>query len=413
MMAALVETANSGNVSIYAIDPRPVSQLGALGTRAAVGDNQVGRALRRNIRPAYAQLASPLAEVAASTGGRSFIGWGELDRAFQEQYVDSTLFYVIFYEPPEPHEDGEYHEIQVQVGAAGAEVRTRPGYREQPASVRVKREVTAALSFPGLVAGRPVPAQALHRFAPDGSSSIFLVIGLPGPEETVLGSWAPAFGTVDAEAGMDEQAIQRLGISRFQVHAVAYSSAGELRGEFHTTVTPEAAAGTQSTSNPARFSNYVKEMPVDPGIYDVRMLVSEESGDRIGTARLQVEVSPSEDRWLIADPMLVAVDPQTRMLRPLLTSAVPTGVQIATSVQVNRGISPEVAFTIRREGVDAPMVEVSPTALPLAYPGIHAGVMTLPPLDPGQYVVELKIVDLGAEQQAVRLFALQVIGDLR
>ena len=408
LMATLIEAANSGNVSIYTIDPRPLSELGSLGTRAAVGDNQVGRALRRNIRPAYAQLTAPLAEVAASTGGRSFIGWADLDRAFQEQYVDSTQFYMIFYEPPEPHEDGEYHEIQVRVDVPAAEVRARPGYREQPALERIKREVTAALSFPGSVAGRPVPAQALHRFTADGSSSIFLVIGLPGQEETVRGSWAPAFGTGDAESGMDEQMVQRLGISRFQVHAVAYSSVGELRGEFHTTVAPEAAEGTPSTANPARFFNYVRQFQVDPGVYDVRMFVGEEAGDRIGTARLQVEVPPSQDRWLVADPMLVALDTEARMLRPLVTSAVRAGLQLATSVQVSGAASPEVALTVRREGVNAPIATVSLTALPLAYPGIHEGVLPLPDLDPGQYLVELKIVDVAAEQQAVRLLSLRV-----
>ncbi len=406
--ATLIEAANSGNVSIYIVDPRPTGSLGSLGSRAAVGDNQVARALRRNVRPAYAGLTAPLAEVAASTGGRSFIGWSDLDRAFQEQYVDSTQFYVVSYEPPEPREDGEYHEIRVQVDVPGADVRARPGYRELPATVRIKREVTAALSFPGLVAGRPVPAQAFHRFASDGSSSIYLVIGLPGQEESVLGSWAPAFGTVSAQAGMDEQAIQRLGISRFQVHAVAFSSAGELGGEFHTTVALAAAAGTQSTANPAGFSNYVKEIQVDPGVYDVRMLVSEEAGDRIGTARRQVEVPSSQDGWLMADPMLVAVDPETRELRPLLTSAARAGLQLATSVQVSGAASPQLVLTLRREGIDAPILEGSPTALPPVYPGVHGGTLPLPPLDPGQYLVELKIVDLAAQQQAVRLLPLRV-----
>ncbi len=408
VMTNLIEAANSGNVSIYIVDPRPTGSLGSLGTRAAVGDNQLARALRRNVRPAYAELTGPLAEVAARTGGRSFIGWSDLDRAFQEQYVDSAQFYMISYEPSAPREEGELHEIQVRVDVPGAEVRARPGYRELPAAVRIKREVTAALSFPGLVAGRPLPAQALHRFTPDGSSSIYLVIGLPGQEETVLGSWAPAFGAVNAQAGMDEQAIQRLGISRFQVHAVAFSSAGGLGGEFHTTVSPEVAGGTQSTANPARFSNYVKEIQVDPGVYDVRMLVSEEGGDRIGTARLQVEVPSSQDGWLMADPMLVAVDPETRMLRPLLTSAARAGLQLATSVQVSGAASPQLVLTVRREGTDAPILEGSPTALPPVYPGVHGGTLPLPRLDPGQYLVELKIVDVAAQQQAVRLLPLRV-----
>ena len=85
-------------------------------------------------------------------------------------------------------------------------------------------------------------------------------------------------------------------------------------------------------------------------------------------------------------------------------------VVLATSVQVSGGVNPQVVLTIRREGVEAPVAEVSPTALPLVYQGIHGGVLSLPYLDPGEYLVELKIVDLAVEQQAVRLFALQVMG---
>ncbi len=408
-MDTLVEAANTGNVSIYAIDPRPISELGSLGTRAAVGDNQVARALRRNIRPAYAQLTAPLSEVAASTGGRSFIGWSDLGRAFREQYVDSTRFYMLFYEPPEPHEDGEYHEIEVEVGVSGAEVRARPGYRELPALERRKREITAALTLPGSVVGRPVPARGFHRFAADGSPSIYLAIGLPGQEETVLGSWAPAFGTVDTRDGVDEQAIQQLGIPFFEVHAVAVSSAGGLGHEFHARVASEAAAGRQSAANSARFSPYIREFQVDPGVYDVRMFVNEVPGDRVGTARLAVEVPSSEDGWRMADPMLVAVDPVGGGIRPLLSSDARSGLRLAASVQVGGAASPQLVLAVRREGVEAPIIVAAPTELRPVSPGVHGGVLPLPSLEPGQYEVELKIVDLAAEQQAVRLLALRVL----
>ncbi len=409
LMEQLYEVANTGNVSIYTIDPRPISELGTLGTRAGVGNNQVSIALRRNVRPAYGDLTAPLVEVATKTGGCAFIGWADLDRAFEEQYNDSTQFYLIFYEPPAPHEDGEYHQIEVRVDSPDAEVRARPGYRELPDSVTKTRKVAAALALPGSVIGRPLPTKAFHRFAPDGSSKILVIAGLPRPAETVTGSWAPAFGRVDPEEDLPEEMIERLGISLFSVHAIALNRVSGVSGETHEAVRPGGDLGTQALGASSRYFHYTTEWSVGPGTYEVRMLVAEEVGDRLGTSRLEVDVPPSENQWLMADPMLVAVDTGAGLLRPLLTESVPVGTRVAVSVQVSGAVGPHVAATIRYTTTQQTIVEVSAKALPLESPSVHGGVLPLPYLDPGEYLVELQIVDATAEEQAVRMLPLHIV----
>ena len=63
LMQEVYETANTGNVSIYTVDPRPISELNNLGTSAAIGQGLVSTALRRHVRPAYRDLTAPLVEV--------------------------------------------------------------------------------------------------------------------------------------------------------------------------------------------------------------------------------------------------------------------------------------------------------------------------------------------------------------
>ena len=278
LMDEVYETANTGNVSIYTVDPRPISELNNLSTSATIGTAVVSTALRRHVRPAYRDLTVPLVDLAAKTGGRSFIGWSDLDRAFEEQYNDATQFYLIFYEPPAPHEDGEYHEIEVQVSYPEVEVRARSGYRELPDSELRARKVAAALALPGSVMGRPVPAAAFHRFEPDGSPKILLVVGLPRPAETIAGTWAPAFEGIGPAADNREELVDVLGIPYFQVHAIALDRAGEISGETHATVLPHTDLAGYAPVAPFQHLRYTTEWSVEPGIHDIRLLIAEDAG---------------------------------------------------------------------------------------------------------------------------------------
>ncbi len=407
LMEEVYETANTGNVSIYSVDPRPISALNNLGTSASIGQGLVSTALRRHVRSAYRDLTAPLVDVATKTGGRAFIGWGDLGRAFEEQYNDSTQFYLVFYEPPAPHEDGEYHEIEVQVTYPDAEVRARPGYRELPESELRTRKVAAALALPGSVIGRPVPASAFHRFAADGSAKILLVAGLPRPAETVTGSWAPAFGGVSPEE-IPEEMIDVLGIPFFRVHAIALDRAGSISGETHELVQPRADLAEYAPDAAFRHFRYTTEWAVEPGTYDIRLLIAEDGGDRLGTSRLEVSVPASEGRWVMADPMLVAVDTEDG-LRPLLDQALPAGIPIAASVQVSGATSPHVSASIFHRATRLMTAEVPAQALQAEGRGVHGGVLPLPYLDPDEYLVELHVVDTTVDGQSVRLLPLQVV----
>ena len=407
LMGEVHETANTGNVSIYTVDPRPLSELNNLSTSAAIGTGVVSAAMRSYVRPAYRDLTVPLVDLAEKTGGRSFIGWSDLERAFEEQYSDATQFYLIFYEPPVPHEDGEYHEIAVQVSYPEADVRARAGYRELPDAELTARKVAAALALPGSVMGRPVPAAAFHRFEPDGAPKILLVVGLPRPAETIAGSWAPAFEGIDRAADDREELVDVLGIPYFQVHAIAVDRAGEISGETHATVLPHTDLAGAAPVAPFQHIRYTTQWSVEPGIHDIRLLIAEDGGDRFGTSRLQVQVPPS-DGWTMADPMLGVLEAGAEF-RPLLDEGVGEGIPIFASVQVSGATRPQASASIFHHATRDTIAEVRAYEMRPEGPGVYGGLLPLPYLAPGEYLVELQVVDTTAEGQAARLMPLRVV----
>ena len=412
LMDELYEVANTGNVSIYTVDPRPISELNNLGTGASVSNNLVSQALRRHIRPAYRDLTAPLHDVASKTGGRAFIGWSNLSDAFEQQTADASRFYLIFYEPPAPHADGEYHRLQVTLNRADVVVRARSGYRDLPEDELKIRKIAAALALPGSMMGRPVPAAAYQRFTDEGSPTILLVAGLPLPAESVNGSWAPAFEQIDISGpgnAADQSWAESAGIQNFRVHAVALTPNGDVGAESHEVVRARADLYRYAPDATFRHFRYTTEWSVDPGHYDLRMVVAEAGGDRVGASRLEVEVPRWEDGWSMADPMLVAVD-QRAGLTPLLGQGVPEGLPIAASVQVVHGIDPFVSAAIFRRDARRAVAEVTGQPLPPVSLTVHRGALQLPSdLEPGDYLVEVRVIDADAEGQAIRLLPLEIV----
>jgi len=412
LMDELYETANTGNVSIYAVDPRPISALNNLGTGVSVSNDLVSQALRQYVRPAYRDLTAPLREVANRTGGRAFIGWSNLLDAFEQQARDASRFYLVFYEPPPPHADGEYHQIEVILPRPGLQIRARSGYRDLSDSELKTRKIAAALALPGSVMGRPVPTAAYQRFADDGTPTILLVAGLPLPAESVDGSWAPAFESIDIsspDATAADGRVETLGIRYFRVHAVALSRTGEVGGESHVVVEPRPDLFRYAPDNAFRHFRYTAEWSIDPGEYDLRVVIAEDSGDRVGTARLEVEVSPPGEGWNIGDPMLVAVDPRAGLM-PLLGQSVPAGMPIAASVEVIHGIDPLVSAAVFRRDARRSVADVPGQPMPATGLTVHRGALMLPTnLEPGDYLVEVRVIDVDADGQAIRLLPLQVV----
>ena len=117
---------------------------------------------------------------------------------------------------------------------------------------------------------------------------------------------------------------------------------------------------------------------------------------------------PSRDGWAMADPMLGVLEAGAE-LRPLLDEGVSAGIQIFASVQVSGATKPHVSASIFHHATRNTIAEVPAYALWPEGPGVYGGLLPLPYLDPGEYLVELQVVDTTADSQAARLMPLRVV----
>ncbi len=125
----VLRNANRGNVTINALDPRP---LGAVG----FGGDYVLRML------------------ADTTGGRAIVNTNNPDDQLKKVIDDASAYYLVGYTPTRPiANDGKFHKISVKVKRRGLHVTSRQGYWAPSAEEMTPRyhearpaEVTSALS---------------------------------------------------------------------------------------------------------------------------------------------------------------------------------------------------------------------------------------------------------------------------
>jgi VWFA-related protein len=124
---AFERSANAAGVSVYGFDPDMVTWHTNLGS-AASSRGPVDRVLNDPFVGSFSAARNDLSRVSRNTGGRPFIRWGNMLKALAQVQRETARFYLVTYAPPDPPEDGRYHEIEVEVLRRGVEVRARDGY---------------------------------------------------------------------------------------------------------------------------------------------------------------------------------------------------------------------------------------------------------------------------------------------
>ena len=128
-MQEVLRSANRGNVTIHALDPRPLGSV-------RFGGDFVLRML------------------ADTTGGRAIVNTNNPDEALARVLEDAGAYYLVGYAPNRPiPNDGKFHKISVKVKRRGLDVASRQGYwapsaEEMTPKLREPRpsEVTNALT---------------------------------------------------------------------------------------------------------------------------------------------------------------------------------------------------------------------------------------------------------------------------
>ncbi len=386
----LHRTANSANVSIYSLDPTLRAELRQAG-RTTLGRSPLMVDIMGSgrVQSSLDSMRDALREAAAETGGRAFIHWSELPDALAQIEDDTSRFYLLAYEPPSP-EDGEYHEISVEVARPGLSVRQRNGYLALTDAERSEQAVAAALQLPGAAKGLDVSAQVFRKWNTVGEARLQLAVSVEGASPVI-----PDPSGVDASplrvmfVALDEQ--QRA-VRRTDQEIVRRVEEG---GEIEYGVEPEPFVYLDR-----------RWLLLDPGTYDFRVAVLDPATGHIGAAQIDVEVPEPSIDWRTSDLMLGVVDDEGTT-RPLVAGKAPERSSLHAFAEVYGGASPvaSVRLLLRDErgiAADEPWAEVEARPLRRYSDNVHRADIELPRfLPPGEYVVEVAILDFRTRGEAL------------
>jgi VWFA-related protein len=384
------DAANSANVSVYALDPLPAGEM-----RSMAYDMRVLNPTLRNlldsatVQNSFASLKDGLFEAASETGGQAYVGATEIDEALESISRDASRFYLLSYEPPLPHGDGEYHTIRVEVSRPGLDIRARKGYVDLSPEVRRSASVMAALAVPGAVSGLPFNAKAYIKWSSSGEPVVQLVVAPAGDPSKLR-----AFATT-AE-----------GISH-QFHAVAVDESGRVLTEVHQEM---RALGTALASDNSlqRAPVYVHEWSIPPGKYELRIALQDGLTGEIGATYLPVEVPRVSALWSTSD-LILMVAGNSNEPRPLVVPLVSSDETVFTYVEVWGGQNPILSGDILTPDGITRLAILPDLPLGRDRVGIHRAAHMIRGMPPGEYLLRIVVVDPGMDEEKVMTTPLTVL----
>jgi hypothetical protein len=364
----LLADANRGNASFYPVDPRGLPVFDT-----PLGPNKMDVI----VSPAADRITlkarqDSMYELAANTDGIAVMNNNDLDRGLQRISDDLTSYYLLSYNSTNTRLDGRFRQIRVRVKRPGVEVRARRGYRaattEEATSARLASEPPAA---GGATSAFTAAMESLGRIRPDARLRISAAAYPPAGVIWVAGELQPERGVSDVSLGA----------------AADIEVAGG---------TASATARVELKPGERTFLTSLK-LAATGGDVDVRVRLTPEGGMAF-TDAVRLAVGPAT-----AQPLLFRRGPTTaNRVVPAADFRFSRTERLRVEVPVAAGTTPGAARLLDKAG--------SPLSIPVAVTArvdetsgqqwITADV-TLAPLAPSDYAIEVTFTSEGGEQRVV------------
>jgi VWFA-related protein len=296
----VIATATRANVSVYAIDPRGLTQLGD-DTIEASGGFPEDPTLNLSLQSFQDELRlsqMSLRTLAEDTGGYAAVNSNDFSKAWERIVADNSSYYVIGYYPTNDKRDGRFRKIEVKVRRDGLEVRTRKGYTAPrgraptPAPTsgspteKTSPELRRALDSP-----LPLPALTLRAYA--------------APFKGAAPNASVAIG-IEAE-GADLGFAQKDGkfVNDIELSAIAIDAAGKVRDGLRDVLNMGLKAETRArvAQTGIRLQSRLK---LPPGRYQLRLAAREVNGGRVGSVTYDLEVPDFTKEPLTVSGIVIA-----------------------------------------------------------------------------------------------------------
>ena len=280
-----IAAAQRGNVSIYAVDPRGLTQLGdesiTVGSLPQDPNLDYGTplGLQRELLLAQESLLS----LAEETGGLAIVRTNDVAGGLGRIVRDNSHYYMLGYTTDVTRAPGKFRKIEVRVKRPGLTVRARRGYvPPDPKAAARKREtqVKAGTS--------PALAAALNNPLPVGDLPV-RVFAAPFKSATSTNGSVLIAIELDGRALKYQQKDDRF-LEKVEVSIVAADHQGKVRGSDRQTLDLKLKPETRQKLENGSGVRLLSRIELPPARYQLRIGVHESTGGGISTVPFDLEV---------------------------------------------------------------------------------------------------------------------------
>ena len=269
---------NDAQIAIYSVDLRSLNSSTFVASSGGVRLTDMGDPQFDTDAQAHEKMLdtnSTLQLFAENTGGRAFLGGGNLIQSFHQAIQDDTAYYMLGYYVSSRNTKTGWHNVSVVVHAKGAHIRYRNGFllSRDTSATSARQDIELALSSPLDYIGVPVSVTWSGREPGkvQGRTKVQFDLVMP-----------PGFASVDQS---DENHMV------VDVAAVARNLNGDVVADLSQRIEVRLNSGglEQIQHNGMTYHNGLQ---LPPGEYTVRFVVRDSLGNRMGSVAAPVSVAP-------------------------------------------------------------------------------------------------------------------------
>lgn len=413
-----IAAAQRANVSIFAVDPRGLSQLGdeAITIQSLSDNPHVDYGTSRGFGNELLMAQESLMSLAEETGGLAVVRSNDIAGGLSRIERDTSRYYLLGYAADPSASPGKFRTIDVKVGKPGLKVRARRGYMPADLKSAAKRDVELK---PGT---SPALAAAIMNAVPVGDLPV-RVWAAPFKGTGKLSSVAIA---VEVDGGSltylqrDDRYVDDL-----EVSIVAVDHHGKIRGSDRQTLNLKLKPETHTRLVNGGGVRMLSRLELPAARYQIRVGVYASTGGTVGAVPIDVEVPDFSNLPLAlsglaisssAAPRLITPRPEPRLkdglpLPPVATRTFSQDEVISVFTEIHDRLTPaahqvDVTLTVLPRGGMIPVFTATDAReMPAAANGRVQGYQAQLPareLAPGDYVLRIEAASTDRRRVAVR-----------
>ncbi|MDP3717943.1 MAG: VWA domain-containing protein [Acidobacteriota bacterium] len=283
-----VAAAQRANVTIFAVDPRGLTQLGdeAITIQSLSDDPQVDYGTSRGFANELLMAQESLISLAQETGGLAVVRQSDLAGGLARIERDTSRYYILGYVADPTTSPGKFRKIEVKVNRPGLTIRARRGY--VPADLK-----SAERRDTGVKAGTsPALAAALGNPVPVGDVPM-RVWAAPFKGTGKSASVALAV-EIDGSALQYRQQGDRF-LENLELSIVAADHDGKIRGSDRQTLNLKLKPETHQRLTSGGGVRMLSRIELPPARYQLRVGLHESNGGAVSTVPLDLRFPTTQN----------------------------------------------------------------------------------------------------------------------